>query len=399
MTGYLRYLSVAVLGLMAVALGINWLVDPYGLYRAYGANDWKPHAATQGALVKPYQVLKQSPRTLILGNSRAEVGFDPKDESWPKQLLPVYNLALPGTGARVERLLFEHVIAKHRIETVLLGVDFMDFLMRADAVIPDPGLSGRLLVTAEGKPNNMRWLHVLQDGTVTLASLDALLHSMDTVRQKGGTNIAHLTPEGFNPMYDYERIARSEGYYNLFRQRDVENLRAYLRRPKNLYLKGTASSPAFDDISRILRGARERGIQVQVVIYPYHAHLLEIFRLAGFWELFEDWKRELVHRVEADGRDHAVLWDFSGYHAYAREAVPAPSDRKTTVKWYWEAGHFKKELGSEVLKRLSGKGDISFGVVLTPENVERQLDLTRQDGGHFRDRPSAALSELMATVK
>lgn len=399
MTGYFRYLAIAVLGLLAITMGINWLVDPYELYRPYEANDWKPHAATQGALVKPYQVLRQSPRTLILGNSRAEVGFDPEDEAWPQPLKPVYNLALPGTGVRVERRLFEHVIARHRIKSVLLGVDFMDFLIRADAVIPEPDLSGRLLVTADGKPNNMRWLQVLQDGTVTLASLDALMHSVDTVRQSGRAGVAHLTPAGFNPMHDYERVAQNEGYYNLFRQRDVENLRAYQRRPKNLFLKGTTSSPAFDDISGILHVARENGIQVQLVIYPYHAHLLEIFRLAGFWGLFEDWKRELVHRVKVGGRGHAVLWDFSGYHEYAREAIPAPSDRKTKVKWYWEAGHFKKELGSEILKRLAGEGDTSFGTVLTSENIDQKLDLIRQDGGRFRNNPSAALSELNATIK
>ncbi|NWG39407.1 MAG: hypothetical protein HXY27_05515 [Hydrogenophilaceae bacterium] len=399
MKSYLRYLSVAVLGLMAVALGVNWFVDPYGLHRPYGATDWKPHAAAQGALVKPYQVLRQSPRTLILGNSRAEVGFDPEDGAWPQQLKPVYNLALPGTGVRVERRLFEHAIYNRQVKSVLLGVDFMDFLMSADAVIPEPDWARRLLVAANGKPNGTRWLHMLQDGAVTLASLDALIHSFDTIRQKGKSGVAQLTPAGFNPMHDYEVIAQDEGYYNLFRQRDVENLRAYQLRPKNLYLKGTASSPAFDDLSRILRGARDHGIQVQVVIYPYHAHLLEIFRLTGFWELFEDWKRGLVQRVTLEGRGHAVLWDFSGYHAYAREAIPLPSDRKTQVKWYWEAGHFKKELGSEILKRLAGKGDPSFGVVLTPENIEQQLELIRQDGDRFRSVPSAALAELTATVK
>lgn len=399
MTGYLKYLWVTVLGMLAIAMGINWSVDPYGLYRPHEANDWKPHAATQGSLVKPYQVLRQSPRTLILGNSRAEVGFDPEDGAWPQQLKPVYNLALPGTGVRVERRLFEHAIYNRQLKSVLLGVDFMDFLMSADAVITEPDLARRLLVAANGKPNSTRWLHMLQDGAVTLASLDALLNSIDTIRQKGRSGVAHLTPAGFNPMHDYEVIARNEGYYNLFRQRDVENLRAYQRRPRNLYLKGTASSPAFDDISAILHLAREHGIQVQVVIYPYHAHLLEIFRLAGFWELFEDWKRELVHRVTLEGRGHAVLWDFSGYHAYAREAIPAPLDRKTRVKWYWEAGHFKKELGSEILKRLAGKGDHSFGVVLTPENFEQQLELVRRDGGQFRSSPSAALAELAATVK
>lgn len=90
---------------------LNYWVDPYGLYWPYSEGDWKPNGAAQGELVKPYLVLKHSPRTLILGNSRAEVGFDPEDAAWSESAQPVYNLALPGTGTRVARRLFEHVLA------------------------------------------------------------------------------------------------------------------------------------------------------------------------------------------------------------------------------------------------------------------------------------------------
>ena len=394
MPAYLSRWAAAVLALLAGAVAFNYWVDPYGLYHPYAKGDWKPHAGSQGALVKPYLVLKRPPRTLLLGNSRTEVGLDPEDAAWPVADRPVFNLALPGTGTRVARRLFEHVLASHAPQTLVLGVDFMDFLIPADAIGGEPAITERLLVTPDGRPNHGRVLSVLHDGAMTLASLDAVLHSLDTLRQKGKTGVAHLTQDGFNPMFDYEQMAHREGYFNLFRQRDIENLRAYQARPRNLFHRGTNTSYAFDDVTAILDQARAHNVRVKVVIYPYHANLLETLRITGHWHRFERWKRELVRRVASHGGDQAVLWDFSGYHRYACEAVPPKGDRQTVVPSYWEAGHFKSELGHRMVERLFGHGDPGFGTVLTPDNVERHLLAVRQEGERYRQEHSRAVAEL-----
>lgn len=390
---------VLILALVLFAvMGVNWAVDPYGVYRNYRLDDWKPHAATQGALVKPYQVLRAAPRTLVLGNSRAEVGFDPQDVAWHTNDQPVYNLALPGTGVRAARRLLEHSLARHSIKRVVLGVDFMDFLVQPTGQFPEPALSGRLLRTPDGQPNAMRHWVMLKDGASTLASLDALLHSLDTLRQRQKNGVAHLTAAGFNPMHDYARMARAEGYYALFRQRDIENLRAYRQRPRHLFLYNTISSPPLDDVTAILQLARQHGIRVDLVIYPYHAHLLEIFDLTVQWTLFEDWKRELLKRVSATNYANARLWDFSGHHAYATEAVPAPGDTKSTVRWYWEAGHFKAALGHELLAQLQTGHAEGVGIELTSDNLEPHLARLRQQAARYRASPPASLLELRATA-
>ena len=119
MASYLRLWSFALLATLAAALALNYWVDPYGLYRTYRDGEWKPHAATQGALIKPYQVLMAQPRTLVLGNSRAEIGFDPDDMAWPQAFRPVYNLALPGSGTRTASRLLDHVLAANSPQLVL----------------------------------------------------------------------------------------------------------------------------------------------------------------------------------------------------------------------------------------------------------------------------------------
>ena len=399
MATYLRIWFLALLILLIGAMTLNYWVDPYGLYRPYNDGEWKPHSATQGGLVKPYLVLKYSPRTLILGNSRSEVGFDPEDEAWPESAQPVYNLALPGTGTRVARRLLEHVLTTHSPETIVLGVDFMDFLVPPDASNWEPEIIHRLLLKPDGQINNNRWFQMMLDGAVTLASLDAVVHSINTMRVQGKPGIAHLTAAGFNPMHDYSWIARKEGYFNLFRQRDIENMRAYQKRPKNLFSRGTHTSPAFEDVTAILEVARDHEVHVKVVIYPYHAHLLEIFRITNSWDLFEDWKRKLVHLVAAYNSDKVTLWDFSGYHHFACETVPPAGDKQTIVHNYWEAGHFKKELGHQILARLSGEGEPGFGVELTPENINFHLLAIRKNGMKYRlDRP-AEMTQLEEIIQ
>lgn len=398
MSDYLRRWVYTLIAMLLGTVSLNYWADPYGLYRSRKAGDWKPHATTQGDLVKPYLVLRHPPRTLILGNSRAEVGFDPEDPAWPAAARPVFNLALPGTGTRVARRLFEHVLAVHPPQAVVLGVDYMDFLVEPEARWGDPRMTRRLMLDSVHPPS-VRWLQWAHDAAATLASLDALIHSLDTLRLAGRPGVADLTAAGFNPMRDYQDVARREGYHNLFRQRDLENIRAYQRRPKNLYTRGTGSSPAFDDVIAILDAARARKIPVQVVIYPYHAHLLEILRLTGHWDLFEDWKREMTQRVALHGRGQATLWDFSGYHIYAREPVPAVGNRKQTVQWYWEAGHFKSELGHLILSRLHGSGPATFGTVLTPQNVESHLAQIRADAEAFRREHPQVVLELESLVR
>jgi hypothetical protein len=385
----------------------NVVVDPYdinGWVRKPGFNDIKPHAGANGAMAKAYQVERSKPRTLILGNSRAEVGFNPQSAAWPREMQPVFNLALPGTGPVTALRYLQHAIGGHRPTVVVLGVDFMDFLVRDDDATPrivagPAAMERRLRVTATGEPNLARQWQRMEDFAASTLSLDALAHSIGTILAQHTPYPAHLTPQGFNPMRDYEGIARREGYYVMFRQRDQENARAYLRQPRSIYLRGTNGSPQFDVLRRLAALSREQGIELHLVIYPYHAHLLEIFHAAGLWPEFEEWKRALVRLADAEsGRGLAVrLWDFSGYNPLTTESVPAPTDRDVRLSWYWEAGHFKQELGDIMLRRMFGvpglSGQLAFGSGLTGGNLDRMLERIREERAwYIRSQPDDARS-------
>jgi hypothetical protein len=65
---------------------LSLYVDPYRLFDAPGHladAAPRPRAAQHVDLVKTHGIARAQPHTLILGNSRAEIGLDPRSSAWP----------------------------------------------------------------------------------------------------------------------------------------------------------------------------------------------------------------------------------------------------------------------------------------------------------------------------
>jgi hypothetical protein len=378
------FLATALI-LLAVA-AINLAVDPYGIFRLVdqpGFNSVKPAAASHGAMSKAYQVLRVQPKTLILGNSRAEVGLDPNHPAWPQSARPVYNAALPGTGTATSLLYLKHVLAAaagdptKQPTLVLWGVDFMDFLTDPTKHTPprtahaDNAESMRLMTA----PSSTRMRQQLRDYAESTLTLGALVDSLTTLANQRNPYAVDLTPQGFYPMNDYLKITADEGYWAVFRQRDQANTIAYLRRPKSILDATGETSAQLNDLKEVVRLCRQHGITLQLFTYPYQAHLLEIFRITGQWPVFENWKITLVQlladEAASSNKPTYAFWDFSSINTFTTEDIPAKGDRKARMRWYWEAGHFKSALGDLMLDRMFDQTEqpVDFGVHLTPGSV------------------------------
>jgi hypothetical protein len=66
------------------------------------------------------------------------------------------------------------------------------------------------------------------------------------------------------------------------------------------------------------------------------------------------------------------VWDFSGISPETLEGIPEKGDRTIHLAHYWEAGHFKKELGDLIIDRLLGKQS-DFGIKLDSGNIDSWL--------------------------
>ena len=374
---YLWAWVMSTLALLVAVVAVNLVVDPYGLFRIVdvpGVNRIKSQAGERAALFKRTGVERMRPASLVLGNSRAEIGFDPESPAWPESARPVFNLALPGAGIAAVADELAEALRSTSPRLVVVGLDFLDFRV-------DP--SSDESFTAQ--PANADSTRGLRDRAAALLTLNALADSLATIKAQHEPYAASLTDAGFNPKRDYIGVSRREGYFAMFRQRDQENARAYVSGPKSVFQTGKRPAPAFDAVDNIIALARARGIALRLVLYPYHVHTLMLFQLTGLWPAYEDWKRELVRRVDAArGTMDVELWDFTGFSRYTDEQVPRPGDTRTELQWYWEAGHFKKSLGDLLLANMFDKRNTheQWGRQLTGRNLDellRQQRAARED--------------------
>jgi hypothetical protein len=382
--------------LLAAVAAVNLLVDPYGLFRIVdiaGVNRIKSQAGERAALFKFTGLERMRPASLVLGNSRAEIGFDPESPAWPESARPAFNLALPGAGVSAVAGDFARALHDTRPRLVVVGLDFLDFRVdpssdesfNAQSVDPDP-------------------VRKIRERAGALLTLNAFADSLATIKAQRDPHATSLTDAGFNPKLDYIGVARREGYFAMFRQRDQENALAYLRGPKSIFQSDGRPGPGFDAVDHIIALARSNSIKLRFVIYPYHMHTLTLFHLTGLWPAYENWKRELVTRVDAAQSTMDVeLWDFTGLSPYAGEPVPRPGDTRTELQWYWEAGHFKKSLGDLLLVNMfDGRPDEGQrGHRLTGQNLDEQLrnqhdSLDEYERSHPED--AADLARLVAAA-
>jgi hypothetical protein len=311
-----------------------------------------------------------NPDVLILGHSRAEVGLDPEATVLARQGLSGYNLAVPGSGIANAHKQMEHLRQNGiRPKVIILGMEFLDFMQASPR---NNGLAA-LNHSSIASPSANPWFWHFD----TLFSLASVSDAVRTLLIQHNQEVETITSRGFNPLKQYRPMARDEGYYSLFQQRAQENAR--------VYLKKSAGSLVLDDFAHlqaILDIAAELGSEVKLIIYPYHAQILVLFEETGLWPAFEDWKKILMKEIAVALRRHPgtniTLSDFSGYGSYNCEKIPARGDRTTTTEWYWEAGHFKGELGAIMLESLlSSEGSVksrNFHAMASEDVFGFQLD-------------------------
>jgi hypothetical protein len=380
--GYLVWLAGTVLALAALTVALGVFVDSYRLSGTAPVSGWtalKPRIYEQTGIAKTYSLERLAPTTLLLGNSRVEIGFDPESAQWPGGAGPVFNAAEAGTGLFTAERMLQEAIAVKPPRTVIVGLDFADFLeapSTPDMPLPPPGPDEkRLLVDRQDRRNPDRPLQLWRDRMSATLTIDALLDSMLTLTDQDPETSVTMTAHGFNPLHEYRVYAQHSGYYGLFAQKNAVYAEQYQHYPKPDFADPSQIG-SFRFLEDIIRIALTQHCRVTLFIHPYHAEYLDIIGNAGFWPSFEAWKRALVNVVEeasaAAPAGSIALLDFSGYNDISTESVPPEGDLRTSMQWYWESGHYKPTLGDLMVARFFGPGK-GFGQELTPATIDAVL--------------------------
>jgi hypothetical protein len=344
----------------------------------------KPYLDHHRELARYQKAYRLCPNTGIFGNSRAEIGFDPESPVLAEHEMAAFNHAIPGTGASTSlRQIIWLKNANCFPKTILLGVEFFDFL---------GGDEPHSLPTLATHPAPQRDARFFAE---SVFSITGLRDSLTTLLLQRSRHPATSTDRGFNPLFNYIPEVEQSGHYTLFRQRAEENVRNWTRKPLQLRPQNGGLSDDEATVDAILTQATQGGSTTYIIIYPYHAEIRMMIERLGMGQLFADWKRLVVGIAElnTDRGGKVEVWDFSGVAPETLEAIPAKSDRKTHLTHYWEAGHFKKELGNLVMERLLGKQS-NFGVKLDSGNIDSWLTEDRHRVQALLITPSPLVREV-----
>jgi hypothetical protein len=207
--------------------------------------------------------------------------------------------------------------------------------------------------------------------------------SLYTVLQQAGLDSYYLASGQTDPAYFQKWLTSSGGHRRVFLFSERGLVRGLLPPPARRYeLQKGAEPSSVEHLRRLAEFAQREGIELRLFFSPTHARLLEVIRLAQLWPMFEYWKKEVVRQLEpvvqrADGK--ISIWDFADYSSITAEPVPAARDAQSGMRWFWDAQHYKPELGNLVLDRLFGSEardaalPDDYGALVNAANIDAHL--------------------------
>ncbi len=365
--GYLRTFFLALSVWLVAAALLNGLVDPFAAYQLLGINRIDDYKKTRNSRIFKAEMVSHHPyNTLILGTSRA-YAFDAQSPCWgPGE---VYNAGLSGANVLETFHVFRHALKHADVRRVFFCSGPTSF--SSQKRYPDEFTLSRF------DPERNEIAHHA-DNLISLRTTMISLKVLGDFAIDNRAQYAHLG--------NINEFAKSRRHKTraLFNKQLAHDIRALSVSPY--------TQERFDLLRQMIEDCRIRDIELIVVIPPFHALHMEAMRAVGRWETFESWKRDVVALVAEKPANRTVVWDFSGYNQYTTETVPQNEDRNA-MQWYWESSHFKRTLGDKVLQRVfldENPNAPTFGVRLTPENIDRHLARIRTERklwlpGHEQD--------------
>lgn len=385
MRRYFIHFLLAVLLMTAALAGFNWRVDPYAIYRDREAllQQSHPILVMNERVFKTVGLARARADVVILGTSRTDIGIGRKHQAF--EGMRVLNLATFGQPIQETRRLMEIAVEQGHPKTIMLGLDFFAFNM---LFVPPSDY------VAENYSSSRPYSLML--------SVSALSDAWTAAHRKVPSAGDCCYADGFRTPQNLSLIA---GQYrkNFTGNERMYLLEKYLPYPECRFsFSGRGAENSLDDFRAIVKLAREHQVDLRLFISPSHARQWETLAIAGLWEQWEDWKRQLVRiNEEESGKSAAAfpLWDFSGYDEVSSEAVPTSGDNKTLMRWYSDSAHYTPELGKRVVRRMFAADGEAWGLAMTGANVEAHLAQVRSARERYRATHPQDIAEIENTAR
>lgn len=352
----IRFVS-GIFTLLALVGLFNRIVDPFWYYRDIeikGFNAIKTKFVLYERHVKPALLMRDKPEAIILGSSFSEIGFDPTNPLFTDHgRLKSMNFALSGAQWDMVQCEFEFAVSHAPIKRVLVGF--------TPGNLPLADCAKDFASIGQVSPVQL------------LLSDSALQASIDTIRDQKDKIPSH-TREGM-----YLNAHRDPAADNRFREYLLQRIKEYQQPNSNgQCLKSTetpSTQPVFSSekpldlsgLQRMIRTAREHGIELVLYAYPSHAYLLELVRQCAVkdatWEAMNQISSLVAAETEMGGR--VRVYQFYGYNDTTAESIG-----KTEAKYWHDPMHFSFEMGNLMLSDMFGGYPPKLGRPLASASID-----------------------------
>ncbi|MFZ4875786.1 hypothetical protein ACL9RI_11920 [Janthinobacterium sp. Mn2066] len=379
---YLAWFCACVLIALAAVSALNYRIDPYLLHQWDSPllQRLRPTYEKLSVWGKTYAVARYRPAVVYIGNSRTEIGL-------PTAVRPlfggltVFNSAVSGASIGDAMRLASHAARVSHVDTLVWGIDAPSFSLELGSAGVEPGLTdgGPAFFVRRALLNLKRGLTL----DMTRDSWRILNGSYD------GVCLSSLALQGQRDQSCIDKP--SYGW--------IGTARAMQPRLQEFAdgLGPTASAlQAFETgVARLCRG----GTRLRLYINPTHALSMDALYWRGKWPAMERWQASLAQLAQdqrGQGCDVRVF-DFSGFNSITSETIPQVSGQRT-MQYYWEASHYRDNVGHMILARLFGGEPLppdDFGIELMPASLALHHAAMRA----ARDRYHQAHAEETAFVR
>jgi len=323
---YLKFMcSISLILLISVA-SFNYLINPFSIIdydRIDGVNVIKSQSSHRIGTIKKYQPIYFQPKTIIVGNSRVEMGLEPQHGNFGLYQ-PVYNLGVPGPAVRGQLAYAQNVVDNSPIKSIILSLDYRDFL-------DEQRNEDSKLLPLE--------LNEFSDKFSALLSLDSLQASIITILNQK-SSLPNRLDNGFNPANEYRDILRLEGQDALFEHQ----LKLLNNKLKGKHYDSTKILREISVLDNKLTEWLSNDIEVMLFINPYHQDYYQTLENHELLDSFNLW-RELI-RTRFSNK--LKFCDFTSLGIEKSQDMLKDNE----LKYFWEPTHYKKELGDIMIPMI-----------------------------------------------
>lgn len=346
MKHYLKLLALFTLIILIFFCALSYWIDPYGIYPHQ--NELFPRkvaAANRSRTVKPYQVQNLTPYTLLVGNSRVELGMPVSHTFYQEK--PAYNMGLPGAGIAMQYDYAMHAVkSTDSVKQVVIALDFLDFTTRMDtsSIKPRPERWRWRLVNDDVAPSFDQLKKRYAERLSFLFSLSAITDSVETIVAQNSSANALDTYGFMDGRLFYFHVA-SEGFGALYRQKEAE-LDSRLSSQQLIF---TEQSGYVTELDQFIRLLKQHNIDIYLIINPYQQPYLDKLFQYQLGDHFSNWK----HQMKQLAASHSLsLFDFAIPSPLVTEVVSPDSRNVKDSPYFWEPAHYRKAFGALILNTL-----------------------------------------------